>query len=1514
MADKDIGGIKFTVDGDDSGLKRVDESMENLQQTAKDTEKAIDKYGNALTDADKKAGRFIDKAGKMREANGRFVKSIELAERKTGNLGDTSVKTAKDIDQLKTEVKENGDQLKTAAGYATAFTAALGTVTAIAAKAGKELNNMARLSGTSVEEFQKLAFGANEAGISTEKLGDIYKDTQDKIGDFLNTGGGELADYFENIAPKVGQTAEQFRGLSGPQALGLFQQGLEKANLTAAEQIFYLESLANDAALLSPLLADNGKGFSDAAKRMEELNLVLSQAEVDGLVEVDKAFNELGTTVAKNTQRIVGENAEEIADAIKSVSEAIASATDFISENMDMIVKITTILGSGAAAWYAYRTAILVATAAQTAFNVAARANPIGILVTVLGTAAGALLTFADNTQTAKEKVDELTGSTQALTYAEKQLLATKLEDRARIKQEELDIMNKQIKVLEAQRAAETDIQKAGRGNDDGALGAMERRAQAAKDEIEALKEKATQLKTIEIISGSIGEKSVQSSKQASDDLQKLIDKYNKLKAEERELLEEQESLNDAFKKGGDNVPLIENALNKVKERLVEIKKELGPLIPDASKSMSIFDVGANTSDDFSDTFVTTLSPKLEKELGIQAKTFGKVFGETLDKLDWSQYGGNIGASLGEALVTGDASMLKGALSGAVGNLATDALTPALTSAFGASASAFLGPLAGGVAGSLVDGIMAGKQEISRSVRIVVADGVAKGFTDIKYDSVFGGSSSVIGFEFLDNERITNSLSNALSELDESIELIGSKVEDFEGVFEGDTIADALDSASEQYINAGFGSIEAFQEFGETASDTLNRITDTLKTTNDAIRNVVGNDTELAIEQYTQGIADAIDTNQELGVEYWQAAKVAITDLATGVLEPVEGAEGDLVRGTESYKRAFDDYLATVAGGGRFFAGGTTKTGQDLINYIDQNQLPEAISRLGEGMQVATIEFAEELESLIEGGNVTNALESLTNVIATDVENYSEQVNNALEDLEDLGFGGVSVSDFGAQYEEALKRTVTPEILANFANAAVLFEKIGDATESLNDELEEQASRVGDLQQEYNALVGRDDLNDLIDYEERLADARSDEEMQLIESIRYQELLNDARKNEVETLSDYVGLLGAAATDALGNLKEGFDAVVEESTASLDALRDSLNDQIDAEQERADKQVERLQAEQDATGTSLSNAKSLINLLDSAMNTLGERSEDLQEKLFTQSFVDIQNAINTARATGELPDAELIEGAVSQLSTAGTGTYSSRVDREREALQARKLLSDLNDLSEDSLTEAEQQIELLDEQIEAIEQSSEATIKALNTQIDDAEEQHKQLIDKFDAQYEAQQEYYDESTAQLQKQLDALNGINNSFESFEQVLSEALNAAGSAVDATVNAGSGSGVTNQDIADYLTQFTNDNFVSDTEAQAIYNKSLEYGVSSSLVGDILNSQLTGGSSINVNDWLSRNNLPSVGGNNMNSMASAVSSMSDRLSAQLSEIAGSSNTTANVLNSSSAPGGFGIVVKQE
>jgi len=169
------------------------------------------------------------------------------------------------------------------AGVAAAAVASLGVMS----KNLGELSDQARIAGLGVESFQKLAFAAKTVGVEQEKLADILKDTNDKFGDFAATGNGPLKDFFENIAPKVGVTAEAFRDLNGADALQLYISSLEKAGVSQQEMTFYLEALASDATGLAPIFAKNGEELGRLSAQAENFGLAS-----EGTVESARAFNE----------------------------------------------------------------------------------------------------------------------------------------------------------------------------------------------------------------------------------------------------------------------------------------------------------------------------------------------------------------------------------------------------------------------------------------------------------------------------------------------------------------------------------------------------------------------------------------------------------------------------------------------------------------------------------------------------------------------------------------------------------------------------------------------------------------------------------------------------------------------------------------------------------------------------------------------------------------------------------------------------------------------------------------------------------------------------------------------------------------------------------------------------------------------------------------------------------------------------------------------------------------------
>ena len=280
---------------------------------------------------------------------GGFVQGMDKASRK-------SQKTAKQIERYSNQI---GAALTAASAAAVTGIAAMVVSTSTGAR---EVQNLARQAGATPQEFQKAAYGAKRYGIEQEKLSDILKDTNDRIGDFIQTGGGPMADFFENIAPKVGVTAAQFKNLSGPDALQLYVSSLEKANVSQADMTFYMEALAGDSAALWPLLINNGKGMKTLGDEAERTGNVFSDLEFEQLGEVKRGLDELtgAATGMKNEVALAAIPAindlidllsdESTMQSAQALGTAIVIAMNKAAQAIDGTIKITQFLAEELAA------------------------------------------------------------------------------------------------------------------------------------------------------------------------------------------------------------------------------------------------------------------------------------------------------------------------------------------------------------------------------------------------------------------------------------------------------------------------------------------------------------------------------------------------------------------------------------------------------------------------------------------------------------------------------------------------------------------------------------------------------------------------------------------------------------------------------------------------------------------------------------------------------------------------------------------------------------------------------------------------------------------------------------------------------------------------------------------------------------------------------------------------------------------------------------------------------------
>lgn len=190
-----------------------------------------------------------------------FIEPINQAERKAKSASENIGQSFKTIGSTMKSVSDFMNN-QIVAGLTSTVTRVIDT--------GSEIKKLAQLANTSTSSFQYYAKGAETVGISMDKFANQLNGMQQNIGNFQQTGGGPLADFFKNIAPQVGVTISQFQKLSGPDALQLYYDSLVKANVSQESMRFYMEALISDSTALIPLLENGGAGFKkwgDAAQR-----------------------------------------------------------------------------------------------------------------------------------------------------------------------------------------------------------------------------------------------------------------------------------------------------------------------------------------------------------------------------------------------------------------------------------------------------------------------------------------------------------------------------------------------------------------------------------------------------------------------------------------------------------------------------------------------------------------------------------------------------------------------------------------------------------------------------------------------------------------------------------------------------------------------------------------------------------------------------------------------------------------------------------------------------------------------------------------------------------------------------------------------------------------------------------------------------------------------------------------------------------------------------------------------
>ena len=286
-------------------------------------------------------------------------RGIDQTDRKLKKLGDTGGKTELQMNEVKNSIKLVGQKgaqsialldgplggvssrvssltqllgsgagglagamaATTAAAYATA--AAMTTMVI-------ETDNFARVAGVSIEQFNQMSFAAGQFGLTAEQLGDAFKDTRERIGDFIATGGGPLQDFADVMGYTKEQTlefAQSVEGLSGRDVLVEMVRQLEEGGKSTEQMSFALEGMANDMTRLLPLLTNGASELDRLESKMAAVQSPLSQEDINQFRE----FNESIELVAASFSNMMTNAVIPLLEPFTSLTNEVARFIGYVS-------------------------------------------------------------------------------------------------------------------------------------------------------------------------------------------------------------------------------------------------------------------------------------------------------------------------------------------------------------------------------------------------------------------------------------------------------------------------------------------------------------------------------------------------------------------------------------------------------------------------------------------------------------------------------------------------------------------------------------------------------------------------------------------------------------------------------------------------------------------------------------------------------------------------------------------------------------------------------------------------------------------------------------------------------------------------------------------------------------------------------------------------------------------------------------------------------------------------------
>jgi len=313
---------------------------------------------------------------------------------KTGNflgpMDKAQRETQRKMRQMERDAKKAGAGIAAVAGAATAAAAGIYAYAKSSMDTIDANAKLARSLGGTIDGLRAVNMEASDSGIDGMEAS--LNRMNRRLGAVEMNGGPAL-----KTVERLNLNLQEMQGMDVDEKLAYIADRIKESGVSSQEAARHLQQLGFEQRNATELFMKGGDAIRSSRQEIEDYGLSVSMLDAAKIEEANDALARIGLSAEAMGNAVAIKLApalNDMADSINDVTKAF-HAGDYDAQ-IDIIKGLAAGVAGAAGAYAAYRLAVNAATIAQWAFNAAIRVNPLGALVTVAGTAVGAIYAFRE--------------------------------------------------------------------------------------------------------------------------------------------------------------------------------------------------------------------------------------------------------------------------------------------------------------------------------------------------------------------------------------------------------------------------------------------------------------------------------------------------------------------------------------------------------------------------------------------------------------------------------------------------------------------------------------------------------------------------------------------------------------------------------------------------------------------------------------------------------------------------------------------------------------------------------------------------------------------------------------------------------------------------------------------------------------------------------------------------------------------------------------------------------------